>query len=495
MSLAAVVRRHRTPVVLSLVLMAVLGVLFLTLVAVYSRESRALLLAHAPSSTPGLMKYGEDARHPVHDAVPRRAPASPEEREDQRAALHSALRGDGDAKKDPGGGQVPQKQPSSGRKPAPAPPPPDPEPEFEPELEPELQPKSDPKKPRRGGPPVRGASTAAAPIARYDALLSDTCMSAFVRPPQVPIMIARVVPATYSAADGGGAEDEGGGDDDTAYRPYFLSFPLHWNHLGSHLAEAASRGSFVWYGDMEHKQDLVRDYSEPGDLVIDVGCGGGFSALAMAALDRRVLCIEAMEENAEKIQQSVVANGWSAEQMRVVHAAVVAQPGPVDIFCPIGRGDNCAMTEDAAVAYLPDNEVEVVEVPGVSVDSLLGLVKASPMASKAAKPAAGGSATAQKDAAWSADKVRVLHIAVNGGEGDVLKGAMGLLKRAARLIVLVGFDMRKLSVTEGHSAIDAVAEAMELGYELLDDAGNSLELADLEAIEGIHSYHIVLKKQ
>jgi FkbM family methyltransferase len=82
-------------------------------------------------------------------------------------------------------------------------------------------------------------------------------------------------------------------------------------------------------GEMENAYMLARlgQTTVPGDSVVDLGCHVGTFAVGAAAMNRRVLALDAAPLHIDLVERSRAMNGFS--NLTVVHAVISMQPGAV----------------------------------------------------------------------------------------------------------------------------------------------------------------------
>jgi site-specific DNA-methyltransferase (adenine-specific) len=107
-------------------------------------------------------------------------------------------------------------------------------------------------------------------------------------------------------------------------RPRTREF-FQWGTLPGGYVCAPERMPVVGGKPLAAMREIVRDYSRPGDLIVDPCCGGGTTALAARLEGRRAIVGDAMREHAE----------IAAERLRAVPLAA-AKNGTLALFASGG---------------------------------------------------------------------------------------------------------------------------------------------------------------
>jgi FkbM family methyltransferase len=189
------------------------------------------------------------------------------------------------------------------------------------------------------------------------------------------------------------------------------------------------------------KIEALRRCLPPGGTFVDVGGNkGDFALIAARHLDGsgRVICVEPAPENARWIRRSVERNGY--QNVEVVEAALADHDGSATLH--LGPLSGWHSLAPAAV----ERSVGSVEVPTVTLDHLL--------------------------AERGIDHVDVMKIDVEGGEGEVLGGASGLLGGDDPVTLLIDLH-------PGFADVPACLALLEhSGFTLRDAADPDRVLAD-----------------
>jgi FkbM family methyltransferase len=179
--------------------------------------------------------------------------------------------------------------------------------------------------------------------------------------------------------------------------------------------------------------EALRRLVRPGMHCADVGAHLGYVTLLLAQLtgpDGRVVAFEASGLNAQTTRRSVALNGLAA-RVEVVHGAAIDRDGGrVDLFGGrTGQGTEWTTSERFAAREDGRRRDPAETVPAVSLDARL----------------AGG------------ERLDLIKIDVEGGEGATLAGARRVL-REARPVVVLEFHRE--------AGWPAIAELLDAGYGL-----------------------------
>ena len=108
---------------------------------------------------------------------------------------------------------------------------------------------------------------------------------------------------------------------------------------------------------------------QPDELVLDLGCGLGYSSAVISRLAEAVVAVEDNPEYAAKAQELLGENG--ADNVAVIEgelAAGAAKHGPYDVI-----------TVQGAVEYIPDNLIDQLKdggrIAAIFMDGALGIVR------------------------------------------------------------------------------------------------------------------------
>lgn len=188
---------------------------------------------------------------------------------------------------------------------------------------------------------------------------------------------------------------------------------------------------------------LVRDRIAPGDVVVDVGAGFGrltalFSGLAGTA--GQVLAFEADEYLCDVLQETLRCNGCG--NTRIFHSAVADSDGVPAVLRP------------AALKSAPYDGQRV---------------------SWTAAAPGGHLQTQTIDALAIAAPVGFMHIDVNGGELQVLRGAAATLRRDSPAVAFRFDEAQALQFGNRFEAIEAFLH--EINYAIVDRYGGRFCLA------------------
>ena len=94
-----------------------------------------------------------------------------------------------------------------------------------------------------------------------------------------------------------------------AARPRARAF-MSWGHLpGAYVTHKAERKDVIGGKPLAEMRAIVRDYTRPGDLVVDPFCGGGTTALACAMEGRRCVTSE-VDPKTHEIARARLAVGF-----------------------------------------------------------------------------------------------------------------------------------------------------------------------------------------
>jgi FkbM family methyltransferase len=122
-----------------------------------------------------------------------------------------------------------------------------------------------------------------------------------------------------------------------------------------------------WLGNYETDlQAAIKHWSQPGQLVYDVGANIGYIALLFVqAIGKtgKIIAFEPLPANLERLKANVHLNHLE-DQIKIVHAAVVGSPTSVPFFVHASHG----MGKAAGSAGRKEKYLEEILVPGTSLD-------------------------------------------------------------------------------------------------------------------------------
>jgi FkbM family methyltransferase len=144
---------------------------------------------------------------------------------------------------------------------------------------------------------------------------------------------------------------------------------------------------------------------QPGDVVLDIGCWVGPTALFSAALGARVVAVEADPVAQEECARNIAANPALAGRVTLLRAAATPDGAPVRLGAARKRGDSMSSALMAGVA-------DTWECPGIAPAALLSR----------ARPTAG--------------QALVVKIDIEGGEYALAPSLAPLLPPETRAVLL-----------------------------------------------------------
>lgn len=181
-------------------------------------------------------------------------------------------------------------------------------------------------------------------------------------------------------------------------------------------------------------------------LVVDVGANIGLAVAPAASLGWRVLAFEPIPQNVEQLRLNLFLNGWTADQVGLVHTGVSESFGNATIYAPEGREDNTAMSRTAATRNVGGKAKEF-SIPLVSLDDYF----------------AGASPDLIND-------VRLIKVDTQGHEIPVLRGAQRLLSEGPRQFLLFVEVDHKLQKAAGYDPEDVLKFMRSVGWKACCDA-------------------------
>lgn len=170
--------------------------------------------------------------------------------------------------------------------------------------------------------------------------------------------------------------------------------------------------------------ELMESMLKPGDTVIDIGANIGLMTLFMAravGLEGRVFAFEPAPENVKLLQKNIEANG--NKNVKVIAAAVSDRPGTLKLFLSdFNPGDHRIYNPEERTKGWQKNDVvydklvsgkrEAIDVPVISIDEFLKDYK---------------------------NPIALIKIDVQGAEGGVLKGMIGILEKNKNIKIMTEF--------------------------------------------------------
>jgi len=135
---------------------------------------------------------------------------------------------------------------------------------------------------------------------------------------------------------------------------------------GTRLSLRPSTERAFWAGTYEEQVQRVLIELGRGRLAFDVGSYIGFLALVLARTHDRVVAVEPLPANVERIRRNVAANGAAVE---IVHAGVADAAGKLELEL----GPTAAMGKLRGApgpTWLAEAAGGTVEVPAVTLDGL-----------------------------------------------------------------------------------------------------------------------------
>ncbi|XP_078441743.1 fkbM family methyltransferase [Wolffia australiana] len=148
------------------------------------------------------------------------------------------------------------------------------------------------------------------------------------------------------------------------------------------------------------QQILGERKAEEGGLVVDVGANVGMATFAAAAMGFRVLALEPVPENLQRLCDGLFLNrAW--DRVTLLAAAASDRSGNITLHKLVGRLDNSAVSAEGARMAFKDKEEVAVGVAAVRLDDVVPAER----------------------------RVALLKIDVQGWELHVLRGARELLSR------------------------------------------------------------------
>ena len=114
---------------------------------------------------------------------------------------------------------------------------------------------------------------------------------------------------------------------------------------------------------------------QPCELIIDIGANQGWWMLPPTSRCWRVLSFEPVLDNVHQLRLNAFLNGFGPERLGIVHAAVSNATGWADIFSPLDRADNAALTRASAGRI--SNQVSTERTRTLRLDDYFGRADAA----------------------------------------------------------------------------------------------------------------------
>jgi FkbM family methyltransferase len=215
----------------------------------------------------------------------------------------------------------------------------------------------------------------------------------------------------------------------------WLPLPTGLPYGGWWLARNDVCGDAIFAGGFEEaERRFVEDYLKAGMTVLDIGAHGGYyTLLASRKVGRRgrVIAFEPSPRERQRLYQHLRINRCS--NVLVERAAVSSYEGEAEFFFVDGRDTGCNSLRPPVVA----DSIRTLPVPVVTLDSALERL--------------------------AIDRVDFLKMDVEGGELEVLKGAIKLLSQSYRPLILCEVaDVR--TAPWGYKAREIILFLVDLNY-------------------------------